>query len=226
MNENLNEINETIVEETTTAEGIQEQPAADTQPDTAEIPDIDIPQEEEEIIVPKDWSEWDEHEFTEGETFTGEYPPQAAIWCNKGGTHHLEEIDPDEEGNKRFQIVKNPEITAEDRTKDFYNNFVVTSWGAFRKTPKGYSSAVEAVNTIFNMVNVAQAFTEQLAQLLIFYEVPDFTDAEQCTEEWLVAHQKTHEACDLQTFMQWYLEFQTVWASTQYTDIPVPQMEL
>lgn len=115
---------------------------------------------------------------------------------------------------------------AEKRKEEFNNNFIITSWGAFRKNPKGYSSAVEAVNTIFNMVNVAQALTDELAQLLIFYEVPDFTDAEQCTEEWLVAHQKTHEACDLATFMQWYLEFQTVWASTQYTDIPVPQMEL
>lgn len=115
---------------------------------------------------------------------------------------------------------------AEKRTQEFYNNFVVTSWGAFRKNPKGYSSAVEAVNTIFNMVNVAQSLTAELAQLLIFYEVPDFTDAEQCTEEWLVAHQKTHEPCDLATFMQWYLEFQTVWAQTQYTDIPIPQVEL
>ena len=116
MEENLNEINETIVEETTPAEGIQEQPAADTQPDTAEIPDIDTSFEpdEGEVIVPVDWSEWDEHEFTEGETFTGEYPPQAAIWCNESGEYRIEEIDPDAEGNKRFQIVKNPEPTAEE----------------------------------------------------------------------------------------------------------------
>ena len=115
---------------------------------------------------------------------------------------------------------------ANKRKEEFNNNFVITSWGAFRKTPKGYSSAVEAVNTILNMVNVQKAFTEQLAPLLIFYEVPDFTKADECTEEWLVANQKTHEPCDLATFMKWYLEFQTVWAKTQYTDIPVPQMEL
>lgn len=115
---------------------------------------------------------------------------------------------------------------AEKRQEDFKNNFIITSWGAFRKNPKGYSSAVEAVNTVFNMVNVAQSFTEQLANLLIFYETPDFTNAEQCTEEWLVAHQKTHESCDLQTFMQWYLEFQTVWAQTQYTDAPITEMKL
>ena len=115
---------------------------------------------------------------------------------------------------------------AEKRQQDFKNNFIITSWGAFRKNPKGYSSAVEAVNTVFNMVNVAQSFTEQLANLLIFYETPDFTDAEQCTEEWLVSHQKTHEACDLATFMQWYLEFQTVWAQTQYTDAPITEMKL
>ena len=107
MEETLNEINETI-----------ETPAED-QPETTnepveEIPETDTLQEEEEIVVPKDWSEWDEHEFSEGEIFTNEYPPQAAVWCNEGGTHHIEEIEPDEDGNRRFQIVKNPEPTAEE----------------------------------------------------------------------------------------------------------------
>ena len=112
MDEILNEINETIVEETTP--DIQE--PDDTQPDTIEIPDIDTSFEpdEGEVIVPVDWSEWDEHEFTEGETFTGEYPPQAAIWCNGSGAYYLKEIEPDEEGNIRYQITKNPEPTEEE----------------------------------------------------------------------------------------------------------------
>lgn len=114
------------------------------------------------------------------------------------------------------------EQQAQERQKLFADNFIITSWGAFRKTPQGYSSAVEAVNTIFNMVNIAQGLTENLAPLLIFYEVPDFTDPEQCTEDWLIANQKTHEPCDLATFMQWYLEFQTIWAQTQYTSQQVP----
>lgn len=114
------------------------------------------------------------------------------------------------------------EQQAQERRKQFADNFIITSWGAFRKTPQGYSSAVEAVNTIFNMVNIAQGLTESLAPLLIFYEVPDFTDPEQCTEEWLIANQKTHEPCGLATFMQWYLEFQTIWAQTQYTSQNVP----
>lgn len=112
MDEILNETNETIVEETT--QDIQE--PDDTQPDTAEIPDIDTSFEpdEGEVIIPVDWSEWDEHEFTEGEIFTGEYPPQAAIWCNESGEYRIEEIDPDEEGNIRYQITKNPEPTEEE----------------------------------------------------------------------------------------------------------------
>ena len=97
----INEINETIVEETTTAEEIQDI-------DTSFEPD------EGEVIVPVDWSEWDEHEFAEDEIFTIEYPPQAAIWCNENGTHHIEEIEPDIEGNKRFQIIKNPVPTEEE----------------------------------------------------------------------------------------------------------------
>ena len=141
-----------------------------------------------------------------------------------------ENSEEEKKGMELYSVIKNDRplddlLVWKCEKEDFNNNFVITSWGAFRKTPKGYSSAVEAVNTIFNMVNVQQAFTEQLAPLLIFYEVPDFTKEEECTEEWLVANQKTHEPCDLATFMQWYLEFQTVWASTQYTDIPVPQME-
>ena len=107
MDETLNEINETIE---TPADG---QPETPNEP-AEEIPEINIPQEEEEIVVPKDWSEWDEHEFAEGEIFTNEYPPQAAVWCNTNGTHNIEEIEPDTEGNKRFQIVKNPEPTAEE----------------------------------------------------------------------------------------------------------------
>ena len=112
MDEILNEINETIVEETTP--DIQE--PDETQPDTAEIPDIDTSFEpdEGEVIIPVDWSEWDEHEFTEGEIFTGEYPPQAAFWCNESGEYRIEEIDPDEEGNIRYQITKNPEPTEEE----------------------------------------------------------------------------------------------------------------
>ena len=75
------------------------------------------------------------------------------------------------------------------------------------------------VNTVFNMVNISQELTEQLAPLLIFYEIPDFNNPEQCTEEWLISHQKTHEPCDFSVFMQWYLEFQTIWAQTQYTNL-------
>ena len=105
MNETLNEINET------TEIPAEEQPETPNEP-AKEIPEIDIPQEE--IVVPVDWSEWDEHEFAEGEIFTGEYPPQAAIWCNEQGAYHIDEIEPDDDGNRRFQIVKNPEPTAEE----------------------------------------------------------------------------------------------------------------
>lgn len=191
------------------------------------IEEVDIPMEPEEQI--EDWSEYDNYEFKEGEIFIDEYPPQLADWCDNHQTsneiHTIVEIEPDENGKRRFKYVINrisDEELAQNRQKLFYNNFIVTSWGAFRKAPRGYSSAVEAVNTVFNMVNIAQGLNESLAPLLIFYEVPDFTDPEQCTEEWLVANQKTHEPCDLATFMQWYLEFQTVWAQTQYTSQEVP----
>lgn len=53
-------------------------------------------------------------QFTEGQIFVGEYTPEAAIWCNESGNHYIEEIEKDDEGNRRFRIVKIPDPTAEE----------------------------------------------------------------------------------------------------------------
>lgn len=46
--------------------------------------------------------------------FTGEYLPSAAMWCNNSGNHYIAEIDKDEEGRRRFQIIKVPDPTEEE----------------------------------------------------------------------------------------------------------------
>lgn len=48
-----------------------------------------------------------------GQIFEGEYPPEAAVWCNESGKAYIEEIEP-QDGVRRFQIVKVPEPTDEE----------------------------------------------------------------------------------------------------------------
>lgn len=102
-----------------------------------------------------------------------------------------------------------PEPTAEDRRNDFLNNFFkVEGYGYYRKVPKGYQSAIESINTAYNMCKENNGLP---AGVLIFYQEPDFNKAEQCTEEWLTAHQIVLPAMNEQTFVELYNLFITTW---------------
>lgn len=48
-----------------------------------------------------------------GQIFEGEYPPEAAVFCNASGKAYIKEIEP-AEGVRRFQIVAVPEPTDEE----------------------------------------------------------------------------------------------------------------
>ena len=61
-----------------------------------------------------DWSAYDGYEFQGNEIFVGDYPPQAAEWCNENGKYTIVEIEPDENGNIRYQIKPIPEPTEEE----------------------------------------------------------------------------------------------------------------
>ena len=52
-------------------------------------------------------------EFEIGQIFEGEYPPEAAFWCNDCGDRYIKEIEP-QNGVLRFQIVAIPDSTAEE----------------------------------------------------------------------------------------------------------------
>lgn len=54
--------------------------------------------------------------FELSQIFVGEYPPEAAEWCNQNGTCHIEEIAP-ENSQRRFQIVAIPEPTPEEQAE-------------------------------------------------------------------------------------------------------------
>lgn len=89
----------------------------------------------------------------------------------------------------------------------FNSQFIITSLGAYRLQPKGFANAQQAMDFTDNLVQKAKAVTEQICSHVIFYEVPDFTKAEQCTEEWLVAHQYNLTQMTLEEWDKFYLEF-------------------
>lgn len=111
-------------------------------------------------------------------------------------------------------IEEEQELEAEKRQQAFLKDFFkVEGYGYYRRIPKGYQSAVESMNVLFNIANLTKGLQ---AGLIIFYEEPDFTDAEQCTEEWLVEHQIIMPAMTLEEFMQLYVAFMTAWNTTEH----------
>lgn len=46
-------------------------------------------------------------EFEIGQIFEGEYPPEAAVWCNTRGDCSIQQID------GKYQIVENPPVSIE-----------------------------------------------------------------------------------------------------------------
>ena len=106
------------------------------------------------------------------------------------------------------------QIETEKREADFKSTFFeIPNYGWFRKVPKGYSSAVESLNTAFNAVSILQKLP---AETLIFYPEPDFADPEQCTEEWLVEHQIKNEEMTIQEFGALYMAFMTAWNTQEH----------
>lgn len=115
------------------------------------------------------------------------------------------------------EVVLNPNYEDEQAAKrqaeflkDFFN---VEGFGYYRKQPKGYQSAVESMNVLFNIANVTQGIQ---SGLIIFYEEPDFYNPDECTEEWLVEHQIIMPAMTLQDFMQLYVAFMTAWNAQEH----------
>lgn len=115
------------------------------------------------------------------------------------------------------EILINPNIEeekAENRKKEFNNQFFeVPNAGYYRKKPKGYGSAVESLNTAFNMVSVLGKLP---ANSLTFYVAPDFTQEEQCTEEWLVANSFKNTEMTAEEFGLFYANFLTAWNNQEH----------
>ena len=125
--------------------------------------------------------------------------------------------------NKNYDFVLNTDYENEQanaRKTTFENQFFqipaianVFVGGWYRKTPKGYASAVESLNTCFNAV---LALNKLPADTLIFYTQPDYTNADECTEEWLIAHQFKNQEMTKEQFMQFYSVFMNAWNVTEH----------
>lgn len=117
------------------------------------------------------------------------------------------------------EVVEDPEfitrLTAANR-QNFENKFLATSKGNYRLQPKGYANAQQSVDTINNMVNALNGLPENVANMILFYPTPDFSKEEQCTEEWLVAHQYTAQPMTKEEWTTYYIEFSTLYAQNQY----------
>ena len=147
---------------------------------------------------------------------------------DENGEQVLEDVEVEKEIPKyRTEIVTHTGYnlqawgyTEEDyiiqRKEMFTSQFLVTSLGNFRLQPKGYANAQQAMDVINTMATALGGLTEQLTNLVIFYPTPDFTKAEQCTEEWLVANQIKPNVMTLADWQKFYLEFCQLYAMQQY----------
>lgn len=111
---------------------------------------------------------------------------------------------------------KEQELLAEARKVEFYKEFIVTPLGNYRLQPKGYANAQQAMDVTNTMAVALNGLTKQITPLVIFYPTPDFTKAEQCTEEWLVKNQTNPPEMTLEQWMEFYVAFCQLYATQQY----------
>ena len=88
----------------------------------------------------------------------------------------------------------------------------------YRRKPKGYQSAVESMNVLFNInaANTAAGNPGLPAGLITLYQEPDFHDPDQCTEDWLVSHQIILPQLTAAQFMELYAAFNTAWVQAEH----------
>ncbi len=94
--------------------------------------------------------------------------------------------------------------------KDF---FAIPEIGYYRKTPKGYASAVESINAAFNAVTLLGKLP---AGYLTFYSLPDFDDETQCNEQWLIDNSFKNKEMSAEEFGQFYAKFITSWNTQEH----------
>lgn len=146
--------------------------------------------------------------------------------CFHEGYHcRIEETDKalfaleDNEIMKDGEPIINPDWEEEEtarRKAEFEQQFITTSKGNYRLIPRGYANAQQSIDTVNNIVNAMGELTETIANMVIFYDTPDFSKEEECTEEWLIQHQHHPLPMTIEEWTQFYIEFTTLYADKQY----------
>lgn len=134
------------------------------------------------------------------------------IWSKYAGTDKWDIVDGefvDVTETEEYQ-QKHTDLREADFKSKFFN---IDGYGWYRKQPKGYQSAVESMNVLFNIANVSNGVQ---AGLIIFYQAPNFTKPEECTEEWLISHQIIQGAMTKEEFMILYVAFMTSWNRAEH----------
>ena len=109
------------------------------------------------------------------------------------------------------------DIKTTERQTDFENRFLSLGTNKnYRLQPRGYANAQQSIDTVNNMVNVAGGLTQDIASMVLFYQTPDFTKPEECTEEWLVQHQFSAEPMTKEQWIVFYVDFTTKYAYKMY----------
>lgn len=155
-------------------------------------------------------------EYYVGQIFYNEVPEDAIYWSNLHATF-IDEIEP-LNNIRRFEIFAEPEETSAERKARFLQDFFKVSLGElgtgyYRKKPKGYQSAIESLNTADRMCAKNNGLP---AGILKFYKQPNFNKPEQCTEEWLEAHQIVLPALTVSQFDELYNVFVTTWNKQEH----------
>lgn len=123
------------------------------------------------------------------------------------------------DANADFQKKDPAEVEEEKRQKrqeQFYKTFIETPLGNYRLQPKGYANAQQAMDVTDKMVEAYNGLSGQLKEMVIFYPTPDFTSEEQCSEDWLVAHQYNPEDMTIAEWETFYNQFVLLYATNQY----------
>lgn len=129
-----------------------------------------------------------------------------------------------EETNVNYKLVNGVYVSEVEQAgikqKEFENKFFyippienIFEGGYFRKQPKGYSSAVESISTADSICTKMNGLP---SNTLTFYTKPDFTDENQCTEEWLITNQFKNKSMTLEEFAQFYITFITAWNTQEH----------
>ena len=113
-------------------------------------------------------------------------------------------------------VLADSQQVVDYRRNNFYKSFLATSLGNYRLQPKGYANAQQSIDTVNNIVMAMGGLNETIAQMVIFYDTPDFTKEEECTEEWLIQHQSHPQTMTIQEWTQFYIEFCTLYANAVY----------